>query len=110
MLQLRQGKYPLASPIEMIIRLALSIPSLVVKNHLFIEELYWEGVAGQMIGPVKAPVIRVILVHLPTSHYHYSHQFQPTMAGKPASSHLPSLSKGLLAYLYLVQLACHRPV
>ena len=70
-----------------------SIPSMPTHGHMFNEEICLEGIASWMIGPVKALVIRVIPVCLPTQLHYPPHQFQPGAARTPAFGHPPGLSK-----------------
>ena len=71
-------------------------------NNFRIEKLSWEEVVGQKIEPLKAPVARIMRVHPPTHLYHPPNQFWPSAARLTMSQHLPSFSRGQLAYLGLV--------
>ena len=82
---------------------------MVIADHLFLEELGWEWVTGWEVGPVKAMVILVMLVHPPTSLYHPFHQLWSARAWAPVPSHPPSLPKELVAGPNLMQLIYYRP-
>ena len=62
MLQLGQGRDPVITFMETVMRFVPSILRMVADDHLFVEELGWEGVAEQKIQPVEATFVKVMLV------------------------------------------------
>ena len=98
--QLGQGKHLVNPPAEAVLRLALSIPSMVMDDHLFVEKLGLEGVVGQEVGLVKATVILVMLMHQPNCLHQPPHQFGSTSSWV----HVPILLPSRL------QLVCYSPL
>ena len=77
--------------IEMVTRFVLDILSVVVDNHLFIEELDLEGMVGKEIGLMKAMFIQAMPVHPPTHLHPPPNQLWPIVAKAPVPSYLLSL-------------------
>ena len=65
-LQLRQGEDPVVALLEMVTKFVFSVLGMSMHGHIFKKEMGWEGLAGQRIGPVKALVIGVIVLCLPS--------------------------------------------
>ena len=55
---------------EMFKRFSLNVLSMAAENHLFMEELGWEGLMGWWIGLLKAMVDWFMLAHPPTCFHH----------------------------------------
>ena len=70
LLQLEQLGNLISAFVEMVSSLSISIPIVAVDVNLLEEEIGWKGVVEGDIRPLKAMVLRVMVV-CPPPHFHY---------------------------------------